>query len=198
MEIATYIVQGELTHWHIAHGHNDEAKESLPKGSLQFMSAGTGVTHSEGNNGDVPLRFIQMWITPRERGVRPVYGSVNGSTRDDKRLNQWDHLLTDVRNVAAVDCPAKINQDCNIFVSEMQEPVAYTLRPGRQAYVLAIEGPVIVQCEGATTTPSQLATYESGTAVGPCNFVFAPAADDAKRCHVLLVEMAVDSAAREF
>ena len=36
--------------------------ETLGRGAIQFMTAGTGVRHSERNlSPDKPLHFIQMW-----------------------------------------------------------------------------------------------------------------------------------------
>jgi len=70
MEIVTYVVEGELTHQ-----DSMSTKESLGRGSIQFMTAGTGVSHSEHNlDPTKPLRFIQMWLVPRERGLNPNYG----------------------------------------------------------------------------------------------------------------------------
>jgi redox-sensitive bicupin YhaK (pirin superfamily) len=34
-----------------------------------------------------PLRFIQIWVTPRSRGLQPNYGSYSSS--EEQRLNQW-------------------------------------------------------------------------------------------------------------
>jgi redox-sensitive bicupin YhaK (pirin superfamily) len=60
-EIVTYIVQGQLTH-----KDSMGTRETLGRGSVQFMTAGSGVTHSEHNlDAKHPLRFIQMWFTPR-------------------------------------------------------------------------------------------------------------------------------------
>jgi redox-sensitive bicupin YhaK (pirin superfamily) len=44
-------------------------------GCVQYLSAGTGITHSEMNDGDVTCRFIQVWISPDQRGHKPQYGS---------------------------------------------------------------------------------------------------------------------------
>jgi redox-sensitive bicupin YhaK (pirin superfamily) len=49
--------------------------ESLGRGGVQFMSAGRGVTHSEMNHHDTPCRFLQVWVTPAQRGLQPQYGS---------------------------------------------------------------------------------------------------------------------------
>jgi len=59
-EICTYVVQGALT-------HEDSlgTKQTLGRGSVQYMTAGTGVRHSEHNRDtEKPARFIQMWIVP--------------------------------------------------------------------------------------------------------------------------------------
>ena len=64
VEIVTYIVEGILTHQDSMGTH-----ESLGRGSVQFMTAGTGIQHSEHNRQDTPLRFVQIWITPRAHGA---------------------------------------------------------------------------------------------------------------------------------
>ena len=61
MEIITYILHGGLTH-----KDSMGSEETLGRGSVQFMTAGTGVMHSEYNlDPEQDLRFIQSWILPR-------------------------------------------------------------------------------------------------------------------------------------
>lgn len=55
-------------------------------GCVQYLSAGTGITHSEMNDGDVTCRFIQVWISPDQQGHKPQYGSCEFSKTD--RHNQ--------------------------------------------------------------------------------------------------------------
>jgi len=56
VEICTYIVNGSLTHQ-----DSMGTKETLTRGAIQFMTAGSGVTHSEHNLDKTnPLRFIQI------------------------------------------------------------------------------------------------------------------------------------------
>jgi redox-sensitive bicupin YhaK (pirin superfamily) len=62
-EILSYVVEGTLTH-----GDSLGNQHSLTRGEVQYMSAGTGVLHSEYNRGDKTLRFLQMWIFPDEKG----------------------------------------------------------------------------------------------------------------------------------
>ena len=140
-EIITYIVEGELTHQ-----DSMGTKESLPRGSIQFMTAGTGVRHSEFNHGDKPLRFIQTWITPRRSGLPPNYGSYDGTKCIQERRNQLQHLVSDAASSEAVKTPVQINQDLDGFASELElnQQVVYDLPPDRQAYLLCVEGSVQV------------------------------------------------------
>jgi len=138
MEIITYIVQGQLTHQ-----DSMGTQESLPRGSIQFMTAGTGVRHSEFNNGDKPLRFIQTWIMPSERGLTPNYGSYRGD--QDCHKNKLHHLVSNVSD-KSVKTPVEVNQDVDAFASELEkgQTVTYNLDANRQAYLLCIEGSVKV------------------------------------------------------
>jgi len=138
MEIITYIVQGKLTHQ-----DNTGSKESLGRGSIQFMTAGTGIEHSEFNHEDVPLRFVQVWIKPRARGVPPKYGSYDaGRTDAAATKNKLQHLASDVANDATQTTPVRLNQDVDCFAAELEENRSLSLDvpEGRQAYLLCVEG----------------------------------------------------------
>jgi redox-sensitive bicupin YhaK (pirin superfamily) len=141
MEIVTYVIAGELTHQ-----DSMGTKESLGRGSIQFMTAGTGIRHSEFNDGDKPLRFIQTWIIPRERGLTPNYGSYQGD--HELRKNKLHHLVSDVQDNSS-STPVEVNQDIDAFASEIDlgKKITYELPAGRQAYLLCIEGSVKVQGE---------------------------------------------------
>eukprot|EP00961_Rhodomonas_salina_P024713 332811-Rhodomonas_salina.1 len=115
--------------------------ETLGRGSIQFMTAGTGVTHQEHNrNARNPLRFIQMWITPSARGLDPNYGSMRGDEMKKARNNAWAHLVSDTKNEATT--PVKINADANIHVTELSpaSSLDFNLGSDRQAYLLCVEG----------------------------------------------------------
>jgi redox-sensitive bicupin YhaK (pirin superfamily) len=68
MEIITVMVEGQLNH-RDSMGH----AEVLRAGEVQRMSAGTGVVHSEINEGQAPCRLLQIWIEPSTTGIAPAY-----------------------------------------------------------------------------------------------------------------------------
>ncbi|MER6911016.1 pirin family protein [Streptomyces sp. NPDC000594] len=72
-EIVTWVVEGELTHRDSA-GHATVVRP----GDLQRLSAASGVRHTERNDGDRPLVFVQMWLAPLEPGGDPAYEVVRG------------------------------------------------------------------------------------------------------------------------
>lgn len=69
MEIISYILEGA-----IEHKDSMDNITRLESGEFQVMTAGTGVTHSEYNPSNTDLlRFLQIWIRPSERGLKPGY-----------------------------------------------------------------------------------------------------------------------------
>jgi quercetin 2,3-dioxygenase len=73
VEIVTWVIEGELTH-RDSRGHT----EIVRPGDIQRLGAGKGVRHVERNDGAAPLRFLQMWLMPREFGGTPAYEVVRG------------------------------------------------------------------------------------------------------------------------
>ncbi len=97
MEIVSYIVDGELTHQD-SRGN----QETLGRGSVQYMSAGTGIYHSEMNNHKTkPVRFIQIWIRPDKKGYAPNYGSKVFDA--EARKNKFLHIITNKADAASND-----------------------------------------------------------------------------------------------
>ncbi len=131
MEIISYLVNGELTH-----GDSMGNKSTITRGHVQYMSAGTGVYHSEQNFGDETLRFLQIWILPDRAGHTPNYGDYRFSMED--RHNKWQHMVSSKEDEA----PIKINQDANIYSLELDKgnEISFPVAEGRQAYLVQIEG----------------------------------------------------------
>ncbi|KAF5332168.1 hypothetical protein D9611_008075 [Ephemerocybe angulata] len=47
--------------------------EILKRGHVQMTSTGTGISHSEKTHGKHPVHFLQIWATPKQRGLQPKY-----------------------------------------------------------------------------------------------------------------------------
>ena len=108
-------MEGSLTHQ-----DSMGTAETLHRGAIQFMTAGTGVYHQEHNkNTETPLRFIQMWINTRTRGLRPNYGSFQGD--EASRRAGWAHIVGDVNKSGGAKPPIEINQDANLYVTELSD-----------------------------------------------------------------------------
>jgi redox-sensitive bicupin YhaK (pirin superfamily) len=134
MEILTYVLSGELEH-----------KDSMGNvgivrpGGVQYLSAGTGITHSEYNHSKTePVHFVQMWVMPHARGLKPRYGQVD-YTRE-QRTNTWLPIAT---GRAGVDSPIAIWQDASAFVARVESSsVTATIAAGRLAFLFVADGDV--------------------------------------------------------
>jgi redox-sensitive bicupin YhaK (pirin superfamily) len=133
MEIISYVVEGELTH-----ADSMANEETLTRGQVQYMSAGTGVTHSEYNNGKELLRFLQIWIFPDKNGYRPNYGSHRFAW--DERGDKWLHIATAYGEDN--DAPIRVHADVNVYGAALGAGVAldFKVAQDRQAYMVLIEG----------------------------------------------------------
>lgn len=131
MEIVSIPLSGELV-------HQDSMgnKAIIREGDIQVMSAGTGVEHSEFNNrNDAAVKFLQIWIFPRENGVKPRYDQ----QRIAQRKNEWVQILSP----SAEDEGVWIHQD-TWFSMGLFEPGAaldYTpRRAGNGLYTFVLDG----------------------------------------------------------
>ncbi len=135
MEIVTYVIKGRLTH-----GDNMGNEKNLGRGAIQYMSAGTGVYHSEHNFGNEVLRLLQIWIYPDKKNYEPNYGDYRFNWNG--RKDNWLHMVSSKEGNA----PVKINQDINLYSLELNEndEIDFPVKEGRQAYLVQVEGSSII------------------------------------------------------
>ncbi len=134
MEILTYIVQGEGTHC------DNDREQTLKRGMMQRMSAGTGITHSERNMQDSLLRMIQIWIYPNELDLTPDYQLAELPWHE--RYNRWLLLASNTGKA-----PLYLHQDMNIYACELSDAAEIELKvmPLRQVYLVVLEGRVRIE-----------------------------------------------------
>jgi redox-sensitive bicupin YhaK (pirin superfamily) len=68
LEIVTWVLQGAL-----AHQDSVGNSGSVHPGLAQRMSAGSGIRHSEWNDGAEPVHYVQMWVRPDRFDLPPSY-----------------------------------------------------------------------------------------------------------------------------
>jgi len=135
MEIISYVLDGALEH-----------KDSMGNGSViragdfQYMSAGTGVRHSEFNPSDKEeTHLLQIWIMPDQRGVQPGYGERSLANAPSGKL----HL---VASKSGRDGSIAIHQEAELLLAKLDrgDQVEHSLRPDRHAWVHVATGAVEV------------------------------------------------------
>jgi hypothetical protein len=88
MEIISIPLEGDLEH------KDSMGNVSVIKhGDVQVMSAGSGITHSEYNrNRDRRVKFLQIWVFPNRKNVKPRYDQVTLNIAD--RHNKFQQILS--------------------------------------------------------------------------------------------------------
>lgn len=134
MEIVTYVLSGGLAHRDSMGNHG-----VVGPGGVQFMSAGTGVRHSEFNDkADETLHLVQMWVLPGKLGTAPSYGQ-RDFTVDDRR-NKW---LTIVSGEESVEAPIRITQKATFSVARLENSsLLKKFAPKRYGFLFVADGSV--------------------------------------------------------
>jgi quercetin 2,3-dioxygenase len=143
IEGLTYVVEGSFRHEDDAGG----APGPLPAGSVQRMTLGRGAFHSEQNASETePMRFIQMWIVPAERGLEPGVEQKVFTVED-----RTDRLLRAISGDGGE--AVLVHQDAHVFVARVNPgvEVAHELGAGRGLYLYVIEGGADVVGERTAT-----------------------------------------------
>jgi redox-sensitive bicupin YhaK (pirin superfamily) len=134
MEIVTYVLKGALEH-----------KDSMGNGSVirpgdvQYMSAGTGVAHSEFNASDKEtVHLYQIWMFPDKKNYAPAYDQKHFS-EDEKRGRLRLVVSSDGR-----DGSVKIRQNNELYATVLGpgETVKHEIKADRYAYVQIARGNV--------------------------------------------------------
>ena len=134
MEIVTYVLEGAL-----AHKDSMGNGSTIRPGDVQYMSAGTGVAHSEFNASETePVHLYQIWMFPDKTGHQPTYDQKN-FPEPEKRGKLRLVVSPDGR-----DGSVKIRQDNEMYATLLApgETVKHELKPARHAFVQVARGSV--------------------------------------------------------
>lgn len=140
MEIVSIALKGSLE-------HKDSMgnKTVIRPDEVQIMSAGTGVRHSEYNHSkDEEVRFLQIWVFPKEKNITPRYEQKSFSPEEKK--NQLKTVVSPDKNNGAV----WINQDAYFSLGNLDKGtnVPYSVnKTGNGVYVFVLEGSVEIDEE---------------------------------------------------
>ena len=135
-EIFSYVLGGALEH-----------KDSMGNGSVvgaggvQYMSAGSGVTHSEFNPSPTDeMRFLQVWLLPEVENTAPAYDTIDLTPAEkDGKLKLF--LSKDGR-----DGSMKTQADASVYAANLKNGQAFThdLPLGRKGWVQVADGSIRV------------------------------------------------------
>lgn len=126
MEILGYVVDGPCEHTD-SHGN----KYSVPSGTVQFMSTGVGIKHTEGNASDKPIRYLQLWIKPSQFNTQPKW-QYRAFSREDK-LNKFCPIAGNRGGMG-------MKQDAQVYAGVFTEDFTYALSDQRKFYLYIVKG----------------------------------------------------------
>lgn len=160
MEIISYVLSGALQH-----------RDSMGNGSIilpgqvQYMSAGSGLSHSEYNAlQDEATHFYQIWIVPNVRGGAPRYAQYTMESADH---SQRFGLIASGPGSSA---PIELRQDAHLARawlsagSALDQPLA----AGRQHWLQVLRGTVNARNPAELTSQGSDLDAGDGLALAHC------------------------------
>ncbi|NDH17452.1 MAG: pirin family protein [Opitutae bacterium] len=134
-EIFTYVISGELEH------RDSMGNGSVIKpGDLQYMSAGSGVTHSEFNpSKEHRTELYQIWMLPNQSGGEPLYAEKKLS--DSEGIGGMKLLFSG----NGKDGSSPIRQDAEFWLGQRESQKSFTLEPSPtlpHAWIQVVAGSV--------------------------------------------------------
>jgi redox-sensitive bicupin YhaK (pirin superfamily) len=171
MEIISYVLEGSL-----AHKDSMGERHVIGPNTIQAMSAGTGIVHSEFNPSETEaVHFLQIWIEPATEDVEPSYQQISFAPAEKRgrfRLLAGPHP-------GGSEASAVIHQDARVYVAELMpgETLRQPLAAGRFAWVQVARGEVtlngleLAEGDGAAIDAEQELSF-AGSGSGGAEFLF--------------------------
>lgn len=133
MEIISIPLKGSL-----AHKDSTGTDGIIKTGDVQIMSAGSGIHHSEFNASKTEeINFLQLWIIPKERNIKPRYEQKTFNASD--RNNKWQIVVSPDKKDGGV----WINQDAVFSLADVEKDTLLIYKnkfTGNGVYLFILEG----------------------------------------------------------
>jgi quercetin 2,3-dioxygenase len=158
MEIITYVLEGGLSHRDSSGGGG-----VIRPGDVQRMSAGSGVVHSEFNASKTePVHFLQIWIVPGRRAVKPGYEQKSFPVQE--RSARLRLLASPDGHEGSVS----INQDARVYGTLLGKGERVSFEPGAGRHVwvhvargaIELNGQKLSAGDGAAVSDERVLTLE--------------------------------------
>jgi redox-sensitive bicupin YhaK (pirin superfamily) len=171
MEIISYVLEGSL-----AHKDSMGERHTIGPNTIQAMSAGTGIVHSEFNPSETEaVHFLQIWIEPAMEDVEPSYQQISFAPAEKRgkfRLLAGPHP-------GGPEASAVIHQDARVYVAELTpgETLRQPLAAGRFGWVQVARGEVtlngrkLAEGDGAAVDGEPELSF-TGSGSGGAEFLF--------------------------
>ena len=163
-EIFSYVLDGAL-----AHRDTLGTSSTVTAGGVQFMTAGSGVAHSEFNASEqAPVRFLQVWLLPKVQGAAPRYETSQPSAQD--KAGRLVPIVTEDGRAGGIATHAPADVYAGTFAGD--QTADFVLREGRRAWVqvarghLTVNGEQLSEGDGLAVTEPGLLTLADGQGEG--------------------------------
>ena len=136
MEIITYVLDGELTH---KDSMGNEA--TIKAGEVQYMTAGSGVMHSEYNASKTePVHLLQIWLEADAPNRKPRY--VQQKFEHKSKLNALCAIATPTGGAGSME----VHQSVSLYASVLEtgKELIYKSDSDRCQWVQVISGEVSI------------------------------------------------------
>jgi redox-sensitive bicupin YhaK (pirin superfamily) len=169
MEIITYMLEGNL-----AHKDSTGEQHVIGPNTIQAMSAGTGIVHSEFNASENEASHsLQIWIEPAMEDAEPSYQQIAFSPAE--RRNRFRLLAGPHPH----DGSAVIRQDASVYAAEVSpgDTLHRNIAAGRHAWVQVARGRMVMNGhnlaagDGAAISDEAELSF-TGDGAGPAEFLY--------------------------
>jgi redox-sensitive bicupin YhaK (pirin superfamily) len=160
IEGITYVAEGTFE-------HEDSSGNGgvLPPGSIQRVTLGSGLWHSEKNHSRTePMRFIQMWILPARRNLAPSIEQRSFTV--EERRNVLRPMLVPAKGYGGDGAPVAdgavtVHQDACVYAGLFDNGarIEHRFRPSFGGYLFVVHGEVEV-----SSSPGEPRTVDEGGA----------------------------------